>query len=136
MGGSRPSPSTVVMPAPAAPTLFQSVTPIESYQDLAEQLRRIQNETARAQEQRYQEVGTPAELGALAKGRRVQESASYLSSLPSGDQFASANPAAAAAATANLTDARRAYAEALRRAGERPTVTTPETPSWARRTIT
>jgi hypothetical protein len=124
------------MPTPTAPTLFQSVTPIESYQDLAEQLQRIQNETAKIQEQRYQEVGTPAELGALAKGRRVQESASYLSSLPTGDQFKSINPAAAAAATEGLTEAQKAYAAALKKAGEKPTPTISETPSWAKRTVT
>lgn len=143
MGGSRPSPPTVVMPAPTAPTLYQSTTPLESYEDLAGQLKRIQQETGKIQEQRYQEVGTPSELGALAKGRRVQETASYLAGLPSGDKYLQQTTGqtdkyapAKEAAQENLTEAQKAYAEALKKVGEKPTPTISETPSWAQRTVT
>lgn len=143
MGGSRPSPPSVVMPAPTAPTLYQSVTPLESYEDLAEQLKRIQTETGKIQEQRFQEVGTPAELGARQAGRRVQETASYLASLPGGDKYLTQTTGRAdqfrpaqEAAQENMTEAQKAYAEALKKVGERPAPTISETPSWAKRTVT
>lgn len=143
MGGSRPSPPTVVMPAPTAPTTYQSVVPLESYQDLAEQLKRIQTETAKIENQRYMEVGTPAEIGARQAGRRVQEEASYLASLPGGDRYladltgkAEQFTPAKAAAKENLTDAQKAYAEALKKVGEKPQPTISDTPSWAKRTVT
>jgi hypothetical protein len=44
---------------------------------------RIEAETGKIQEQRYDEVGTPAEIGARSKGRNVQTAAAYLASLPS-----------------------------------------------------
>lgn len=132
------------MPAPTAPTVYQSVTPIESYQDLADQLNRIQAETAKIQGQRYQEVGTPAELGVRQAGRRTQEAASYLASIPSGDDYLMALTGrrdqfqpAKEAAQENLTEAQKAYAEALKKAaaaGE-PAPTIAETPSWAKRTV-
>ena len=59
------------MPAPTAPTTYRSMVPLESYQDLAESMKRTEEETAKIQEQRYQEVGTPAELGARQAGRRA-----------------------------------------------------------------
>mgnify|MGYP003343531689 CR=1 FL=1 len=78
--GGKPAPAapTVVMPSPTAPTLFQSVVPLQSYKDLAETMKRYQEETGKIQEQRYQEVGTPAQIGALAASRRVQEEAARL----------------------------------------------------------
>ena len=82
MGGSRPSPGQVIMPAPTAPTTYQSTTPVESYQMTGEQLKRIQEETAKIAEQRYQEVGTPAQLGARQAGRRQLEAAAYLAAVP------------------------------------------------------
>ena len=44
---------------------------------------RIETETGKIQEQRYDEVGTPAEIGARTKGRNVTSAAAYLASLPS-----------------------------------------------------
>ena len=143
MGGSRPSPPTVIMPSPTAATTYQSVVPLSSYKDLGEQLKRIQTETAKIQGQRYTEVGTPAELGARQAARRVQEEAAYAASLPGGDryftdltgnkeQFAPAK----AVAQENLTNAQKAYAEALKKIGEKPEATISDTPSWAKRTIT
>lgn len=143
MGGSRPSPPSVIMPTPTAPTLYQSVTPLESYQDLAEQLGRIQKETGKIQEQRYQEVGTPAEIGARQAGIRARESAAYLSSIPQGDKALEqltgvGDPYRPVRETVEkeLTDAQKAYAEAMELVGRKPEPTISETPSWAKRTVT
>jgi hypothetical protein len=131
------------MPTPTAPTLYQSVTPLESYENLAEQLKRIQTETGKIQGQRYQEVGTPSELGARQAGRRVQEIGSYLSSLPVGDKYLQQTTGvtgqfqpAKEAAQENLTEAQKQYAEALKKTGEKPEPTIAETPSWAKKTVT
>ena len=83
MGGSKPSAPTVIMPAETKPQQFQTVIPEKSFKDLAEQMGRIETETGKIQEQRYDEVGTPAEIGARTKGRNVTSAAAYLSSLPS-----------------------------------------------------
>ena len=83
MGGSKPSAPTVIMPAETKPQQFQTVIPEKSFKDLAQQMGRIEAETGKIQEQRYDEVGTPAEIGARAKGRNVSSAAAYLASLPS-----------------------------------------------------
>ena len=83
MGGSKPSAPTVIMPAETKPQQFQTVIPEKSFKDLAEQMGRIEAETGKIQEQRYDEVGTPAEIGARTKGRNVTSAAAYLASLPS-----------------------------------------------------
>ena len=83
MGGSKPSAPTVIMPAETKPQQFQTVIPEKSFKDLAQQMGRIEAETGKIQEQRYDEVGTPAEIGARSKGRNVQSAAAYLASLPS-----------------------------------------------------
>lgn len=143
MGGSRPSPPSVVMPSPTAPTTYQSVAPLESYQDLAEQLKRIQTETGKIAEQRYQEVGTPAELGARQAARRQIEAAAYLSAVPSGDRYLTETTGKEGqfeplktAAEQQLTESQKEYAEALKKIGEKPAATIAETPSWAKRTVT
>ena len=85
MGGSRPPGPVVMMPEkkPAAQTFLQ-ITPQKSYQALAESMGRIEKETDKIQQQRYDEVGTPTEIGARMAGHKVQEAASYLASLPTG----------------------------------------------------
>lgn len=142
MGGSPPSAPTVVMPAPTAPTLYQSVVPLESYQDVAEAMQRAEKETAKIQAQRYREVGTPAEIGARQSGRRATEAASYLASLPTPDKYLQqvtgvADPFAAARSESSkyLSEAQKQYANALSRIDEVPEPTISETPSWAKRTI-
>ena len=82
MGGSKPSAPTVIMPAETKPQQFQSVIPEKSFKDLAEQMGRIETETGKIQQQRYDEVGTPAEIGARSKGTNMLAAAAYLSSLP------------------------------------------------------
>ena len=83
MGGSKPSAPTVIMPAETKPQQFQSVIPEKSFKDLAEQMNRIETETGKIQDQRYDEVGTPAEIGARSKGTNFKAAAAYLASLPS-----------------------------------------------------
>ena len=85
MGGSRPSPPTVIMPPKTAPEKYQSLIPQESFQDLAESMKRIETETAKIQQQRYDELGTPADRGARAAGTNMLSAAAYLSSLPGAD---------------------------------------------------
>ena len=85
MGGSRPSPPTVIMPPQTAPEKYQSLVPQESFQDLAESMNRIETETAKIQQQRYDELGTPADRGARSAGTNMLAAAAYLSSLPGSD---------------------------------------------------
>jgi len=138
--GSKAAPPapTVVMPAPTAPTTYMSVVPEKSYQDMAEYMRRIQEETGKIQEQRYLEVGTPAELGARQAGRRAVEAAAYLAAVPQGDKYLQQTTGKAepfkpleVAAQTQLTEAQKEYAEALKKIAEKPKATVAETPSWA-----
>tara|TARA_B100000900_G_scaffold225827_1_gene191668 strand:- start:2402 stop:2992 length:591 start_codon:yes stop_codon:yes gene_type:complete len=85
MGGGRPSAPTVIMPAETKPQQYQSIIPEKSFKDLAEQQKRIETETAKIQDQRYDETGTPAEIGARSKGVKYTAAAAYLSSLPTAD---------------------------------------------------
>jgi len=131
------------MPAPTAPQLFQSTVPLESYQDMAAQLKRIQTETGKIQEQRYQEVGTPGQLGARMASRRIQEEAAKLVAVPTGDKYLQQTTGVTGqfeplreANKEALSQAQKEYAEALKKAGEKPEATISETPSWAQRTIT
>ena len=84
MGGSRPTPPTIIMPEESNPQAFQTIIPQKSYKDLAESMRRTEKEINRITAQRYDEVGTPAEIGAKQRAIEMQEAASYLSSLPRG----------------------------------------------------
>jgi hypothetical protein len=82
MGGSKPSAPQVVMPSPAAPIVFQSIVPEQSYKDLAAQMERYQQERGGVEKQRYSEVGTPGEIGARQRARDVKTEEAYLASLP------------------------------------------------------
>ena len=84
MGGSKPSPPTIIMPEESNPQAFQTIIPQKSYKDLAESMGRTEKEYNRLVDQRYDTVGTAAEMGARDKGIQMQERASYLSSLPRG----------------------------------------------------
>ena len=85
MGGSRAPGQVVMMPEkkPAAQTFLQ-VTPQTSFQALAESMKRIEQETNKLRQERYDQVGTDKQIGERVAGRRVQEIASYLASLPTG----------------------------------------------------
>ena len=84
MGGSRPSPPTIIMPEESNPQAFQTIIPQKSYKDLAESIRRTDDEYNRLVDQRYDTVGTAADMGKRNRGIEMQERASYLSSLPAG----------------------------------------------------
>ena len=84
MGGSKPTPPTIIMPEESNPQAFQTIIPQKSYKDLAESMRRTEKEINRITAQRYDEVGTPAEIGAQQRAIEMQEAASYASSLPRG----------------------------------------------------
>jgi hypothetical protein len=84
MGGSKPTPPTIIMPQESNPQAFQTIIPQKSYKDLAESMQRTEREINRITDQRYDEVGTPAELGARQRAIEMQEAASYASSLPRG----------------------------------------------------
>ena len=85
MGGSAPSPPTIIMPPQVAAERYQSLIPQESFQDVAETMNRIERETGKIQQQRYDEVGTPAEIGARQSGVRMREAMNYAASLPNRD---------------------------------------------------
>lgn len=84
MGGRKETPPTIIMPTEGAPQAFQTIVPQKSYKDMAESTLRTEKEINRLMGQRYNEVGTPEEIGARKKGVEMQAAASYLSSLPKG----------------------------------------------------
>ena len=84
MGGRKETPPTIIMPAEGAPHAFQTIVPQKSYKDIAESTLRTEKEINRLMGQRYDEVGTPEEIGARKKGVEMQAAASYLASLPKG----------------------------------------------------
>lgn len=135
MGGSPP---TTVLPAPTAPTVYQSVIPKESFAHTADYLARIQDQTQRAQDTLYSQAGTPAQLRAQNAGVDMQAAGTYLASLPSGDKYTKATsgvdnkfaPAQQAAAT-RFSQSQQDYAEAVSRAGDKPEPIKKERPSWA-----
>jgi len=141
MGGSRPSPPTVVMPTATAPTTYRSVVPLESYQQAADYLKRLTEKTEDIAQQRYQEVGTPAELGARQAGRRVKEEAAYLGSIPTTDKYIAQTTGQVdrfepvrEAAKLGTTAAATEYLEALKKSGEKPKPIAYQEPEWSKST--
>ena len=47
MGGSKPTPPTIIMPEESNPQAFQTIIPQKSYKDLAESMRRTEKEINR-----------------------------------------------------------------------------------------
>ena len=84
MGCRKETPATIIMPAEGAPQAFQTIVPQKSYKYIAESTLRSEKEINRLMGQRYDEVGTPDEIGARKKGVEMQAAASYLASLPKG----------------------------------------------------
>lgn len=82
MGGSKPTPPTVV-----EPRTFVSKIPDADFQRASDYLARLRESRKTLEGQRYLEVGTPAEMGARQAGIRAQEAASYAASLPKGGQY-------------------------------------------------
>ena len=84
MGGRKETPPTIIMPEEGAPQAFQTIVPQKSYKDIAASTLRTEKEINRLMGQRYDEVGTPQEMGARKKGVEMQAAGSYLASLPKG----------------------------------------------------
>ena len=148
MGGTKPTAPQVIMPSPASPTVFQTVVPLKSYKDLAAQLGRFQTELGKVQEQRYSEVGTPAQIGAAQQARNVKSEEAYLASLPKGDRYMAQTTGVGAGAgtpgaaspgiqpgTTALDVAKSLSAKALERIDEVPTPTITSMPEWAQGTL-
>ena len=134
MGGSKPSAPQVVMPSPAAPIVFQSIVPEQSYGDLAAQMQRYQQQRGAIEKQRYSEVGTPGEIGARQRARDVKTEEAYLASLPGRKPAGSVGGMMAqpkGVSSTALSEARAQYADALTRVNEVPAPTKTEKPSWA-----
>jgi hypothetical protein len=124
--GSKP---TVITPPP--PTVYQSVIPLQSYQQLGDYFKRIKEQTNVEQANLYAQSGTPEEIGARQAAVRLKEASSYLASLPGGDDSASQDI---------YSQAQKDYSSALSRAqqGTAPAYTQKEIeelPSWATSTI-
>ena len=135
MGGSPP---TTVMPAPVAPTVYQSVIPKESFAHTADYLARLQDQTQTARNTLYSQAGTPAQLRAQNAGVDMQAAGTYLASLPTGDKYTRATSGvenkyapAQQAASDRFSESQKTYAEALSRAGDKPAQVAQERPSWA-----
>ena len=84
MGGSAPTytQEKIFMPKPTAPRQYRSYVPYEDMEAIDAYMGRLDEQTAALQQDRFREVGTPAELGARARGRELRENAAYLASLP------------------------------------------------------
>ena len=111
------------MPSPAAPIVFQSIVPEQSYRDLANQMIRYQKDRGRLEKQRYSEVGTPGEIGAKQMARDVKTEQAYLASLPGREPVGVSNTA--------LSQARAQYADSLKTVNKVPAPPNTERPSWA-----
>lgn len=164
MGGKKPDPPSpeIVMQKPTAPTLFRTVVPEESYQDVANYANRLNTQLRAALQEQYKQAGTSAEIGARQRGIEMQEAADIAASMPTGrdpgfmgvalDEKGGVDNAATAkmtgtggtqgsgqyapakeAADLRLADAKKAYAKAKARIGEKDYL--PETNqkySWAK----
>jgi len=139
--GSSPSPPsapTTYIPTPAAPTLYQSIIPKESYAQAGEYLKRINEQLNTELNKQYQQVGTPAEQGARNAGYQAQQAASYASSIPVTDRYiqqttglADVNAAARLAAGNVAANLQQAYQQKQASAGDIPAPIPFTMPSWA-----
>ena len=107
-GGSSPE---IVIPEQQKSKAFQTIIPQQTFQNAAEYMGRLDDEYNRTLERQYDQVGTPAEMGARVKGRELQGRSSYLSSLPY-----TAGQDVRDVAKMREGDAKLAYKDALERA--------------------
>ena len=146
MGGRKETPPTIIMPEEGAPQAFQTIVPQKSYKDIAESTLRTEKEINRLMGQRYDEVGTPEEIGARKKGVEMQAAASYLASLATGGGVGTGGQTlgqvgpmpiqtdpAKEAAKKIFDDSKKAYEAALEKAKKTPRSFMAETkdPSYA-----
>lgn len=146
MGGSPPSAPVTVMPSPTAPTLYQSVIPLENFQQAGDFYKRIQKETEKVRQDLFAQSGTPAQTAAQTAATEEQAAATYLSSIPVADRYMKTAAGTAMdkdpyeemrkAAGQRLSSAQVAYANALKNINAKPSpIDTETTPSWATSTI-
>tara|TARA_S200000501_G_scaffold378487_1_gene441353 strand:+ start:2270 stop:2944 length:675 start_codon:yes stop_codon:yes gene_type:complete len=107
-GGSSPQ---IVIPDQQKSKAFQTIIPQQTFQNAAEYMGRLDDEYNRTLDRQYDQVGTPAEIGARSKGRQLQGRSSYLSSLPY-----TAGQGVRDVAETREGDAKLAYKNALDRA--------------------
>jgi hypothetical protein len=81
--------------------MYKSVIPEADFAAAGEYLARMRANRKTAEQQRYQQVGTPAEIGARQAGVQAQAASSYAASLPKGSQY----DAARGVANTNLQQA-------------------------------
>ena len=62
MGGRKPTPPTIIMPAEQSPQAYQTVIPQRSFRNLAERMGRMDTEYNRLLKNRYDSVGTASEI--------------------------------------------------------------------------
>ena len=129
MSPGAPSAPVTYIPTPTAPITYQSLIPQFSYQDAANYLKSTTDQLNKQLQVQYQQVGTPAELGARQAGTRMTEAASFLASMPR-ETYGTAGYNAIAG---RLAQAQQDYGTAIQRAGVAPPYNqfTYETPSWA-----
>jgi hypothetical protein len=84
MGGSKPSPPTVVQAPPA--TIFQSIIPKKDYERLAKYTKQAKAGLKEVLARRDAMVGTPTDIANRMAERDVLTSAAYRSSLPTGER--------------------------------------------------
>lgn len=139
--GSSPSPPsapTTYIPTPAAPTLYQSVIPKESYQQAGDYLKRINEQLNAALTEQEKQVGTSAQQGARNAGLMAQQAASYAGSIPVTDKYlqqttgsSDVNATARLAANQNAANLQQQYEQKLSQQNT-PSPSIPFTmPSWS-----
>lgn len=129
MSPGAPSAPVSYIPTPTAPITYQSLIPQFSYQDAAEYLKGTTDQLNKQLQVQYQQVGTPAELGARAAGTRMAADAAYLASMPRETQ----GTAAYNALSGKLAQSQQDYGTAVQQAKIAPPYNqfTYQTPSWA-----
>lgn len=139
--GSSPSPPsapTTYIPTPAAPTLYQSVIPKESYQQAGDYLKRINEQLNAALTEQEKQVGTAAQQGARNAGLMAQQAASYAGSIPVTDKYlqqttgsSDVNATARLAANQNAANLQQQYEQKLSQQNTLSPSIPFTMPSWA-----
>ena len=129
MSPGAPSAPVSYIPTPTAAVTYQSLIPQQSYQDAANYLQATNNQLNKQLQVQYQQVGTPAEIGARQAGYRLKENAAYLASIPTEKQ----GTPAYGAIQGLLTQSQQDYGKALESAKTAPAYDqfSYQFPSWA-----
>lgn len=136
--GSKPQ-----APKPVQPTVYQTFVPLKSYEQTADYMNRLKEQTNQLWSQLGTQSGSSWDLAARQAQVRAQAAESYQASLPSGDKYLAQttgvqNPYAnvRGAADAFSEQARNDYLAALQEKDKTdPALEQISTPSWATSTI-